>query len=218
MLRSAIFAAGVLTALACGPATAEELGALDLSGEWYVLLTYKDQRSQDASVTRWKDFAWSIQQRPKQIVWLVNPYVVFDQGTEVTRRYKIHAHNEPWQPEGRVLSRLSEHLDVSARAEKVERLKGSREKGYRSLPQSGLGSARTMTFTRDWTVSFSDERVRITVTDSLGGSELLGDMEESTVYEITQRVSPSELRGTYVEGPKSGTLRMLRSAERRVVK
>ena len=46
----------VLAALAV-PARAEDLSKLDLSGEWYVLLHYKDARSEDKSITDFKDFA-----------------------------------------------------------------------------------------------------------------------------------------------------------------
>ncbi len=51
------------------------------------------------------------------------------------------------------------------------------------------------------------------------GSELAAKWasEEATLYEITE-VSPGELHGSYAEGTKSGTLRMIRSKERRVVK
>ena len=202
--------------LLAGGARADDLRRIDLSGEWYVLLHYSDSRSRDAGLTKFKDFAWSIEQGEAKIAWKTNPYVIFDEGTEVTRRHKMRAH-EPWQPEGMVLGLLRDHMDVSSRAETSKRLRGTSEQGFRSLPAIGGGGARTLTFSRDWTVTFAQDRVAIRVVDSLGGSDLLGEMEEATLYEITE-VSPGELHGSYAEGMKSGTLRMIRSKERRVVK
>jgi hypothetical protein len=43
-------------------------------------------------------------------------------------------------------------------------------------------------------------------------------MEEASVYQIKAHPAPEELSGTWAEGDKSGTLRMIRSKERRVVK
>ncbi len=218
--RRILLVAPALALLATGPqgvAPAQGLQSLDLSGEWYVLLHYKDSKSADPSITKFKDLSWSIRQDEQQIVWKENPYVIFDEGTEVERRYKMRAH-EPWQPEGLVLGLLRKHVDVSERAERSKRLRGSVDEGFRSLPPISTGAANTLSFTRDWKLDFGEDKVRIVIVDSLGGSELLGEMEEATVFEITERGPDDELLGTYSEGTKSGTLRMIRSNERRVVK
>jgi hypothetical protein len=47
---------------------------------------------------------------------------------------------------------------------------------------------------------------------------MLGGMEEASVFEIKERPSAGELRGTWSEGEKAGSLRMIRSKERRVLK
>jgi hypothetical protein len=43
-------------------------------------------------------------------------------------------------------------------------------------------------------------------------------MEEASVFVITDQPSPGELTGTWSEGEKSGSLRMIRAKEHRVVK
>ena len=43
-------------------------------------------------------------------------------------------------------------------------------------------------------------------------------MDEAIEYEITERVGDGELRGSYREGTRSGSFRMVRSQERQVVK
>lgn len=199
------------------PAHAEDLSKLDLSGEWYVLLHYKDARSEDKSITKFKDFAWSIRQAPTGLEIDEYPYVLFDEGTEEIRKAAMRGH-KPWQPEGLVLDALREHVDVSTRAMRQKTLSGSTASGMKSEEAAASGGS-TMNFTRNWDITWAPASVRIKIVDSLsGGSALLGEMEEAAVFEIKERASAEELRGTWNEGEKSGSLRMLRAKERRVLK
>jgi len=199
-------------------ALAEDLSKLDLSGEWYVLLHYKDAKSEDKSITKFKDFAWSVRQSPSKLEVDEYPYVLFDEGTEEIRRADMRGH-KPWQPEGLVLDELLLHVDVSTRAMREKVLEGSTEAGMKSLEPEGSSGGGTMSFVRNWDVSWSPAVVRVSVVDSLsGGSAMLGGMEEASVFEIKERPSPGELRGSWSEGDKSGSLRMIRAKERRVLK
>ena len=114
--------------------------------------------------------------------------------------------------------RLRSRLDVSSRANQKKTLRGSRSAGYASLPPMGASSASMITFSRDWKVTFAPDGVRIQITDSLSGGGGLDGMEDSIVYELTERVADDEFRGTYSEANKKGTLRMVRSQKREVVK
>jgi hypothetical protein len=197
---------------------AEDLAKLDLTGEWYMLIHYKDAKSEDKSLTKFKDFAWSIRQSPTKLEIDEYPYVLFDEGTEEIRRADMRGH-KPWQPEGLVLDQLLLHVDVSTRAMRSKELEGSTEAGMKSLAPADASGAGTMSFVRNWDVSWSPALVRITIVDSLsGGSAMLGGMEEAAIFEIKERPSPGELRGTWSEGDKSGSLRMIRAKERRVLK
>jgi hypothetical protein len=200
------------------PALAEDLSKLDLSGEWYLLLHYKDAKSEDKSLTKFKDFAWSIRQSKTLLEVDEYPYVLFDEGTEEIRRADMRGH-KPWQPEGLVLDALLEHVDVSTRAMRSKVLEGSVESGMKSEAPADGPSAGTMNFVRNWDVSWAPAAVTVRVVDSLsGGSAMLGGMEEASVFEILERPSAGELRGKWSEGDKSGSLRMIRSKERRVLK
>ena len=123
-------------------ALAEDLSNLDLGGEWYVLLHYKDAKSEDKSITKFKDFAWSIRQRADALEIDEYPYVLFDEGTEEIRRASMRGH-KPWQPEGLVLDELSKHVDVSTRAMRSKSLAGSTKSGMKSLAPEGSGGAGT---------------------------------------------------------------------------
>jgi hypothetical protein len=219
-----MLARGLIVLTACallaGPriSLAEDLSKLDLTGEWYVLLHYKDARSEDKSITKFKDFAWSIRQAPAKLEIAEYPYVLFDEGTEEIRRADMRGH-KPWQPEGLVLDALLEHVDVSTRAMREKVLEGSTESGMKSEAPEESSGAGTMNFVRNWEVTWSPALVRVTIVDSLsGGSAMLGGMEEASVFEIKERPSAGELRGTWSEGDKSGSLRMIRAKERRVLK
>ena len=207
-------------ALLAGPGLtrADDLSNLDLSGEWYVLLHYKDASSEDKSLTKFKDFAWSIRQSPEKLEIDEYPYVIFDEGSEAIRRAAMRGH-KPWQPEGLVLDGVKEHVDVSTRAMRSKELTGTTAAGMKSAQPTGAGAAGTMSFVRNWDITWSPALVKISILDSLsGGNAALGDMEEASVFEIAERPSPDELRGSWSEGDKSGSLRMIRAKERRVLK
>lgn len=212
-----LLACVALLASGAGSARATDLSSVDLSGEWYVLLQFRDERSEDSSVVKFKDFAWSVKQGEKKIIWTFYPYVMFTEDLEAVRREAMMGHRS-WEPSPGMWDRLRSRLDVSSRANQKKTLRGSRSAGYASLPPMGASSASMITFSRDWKVTFAADRVRIQITDSLSGGGGLDGMEDSIVYELTERVADDEFRGTYSEANKKGTLRMVRSQKREVVK
>jgi len=193
-----------------------DLSRLELSGEWYVLIHYKDERSEDKSITKFKDFAWSIQQTPGRLVWEGYPYVLFDEELGLIRRHALTEHL-PWEPDEGVWKRIRNSIDVSSRAMTKKSLRGSVEEGFRSKPPRAAGIG-TLTFSRDWQVTFAAASIRIEIVDSLSGSQGLAGMEEKTVFEILEEPGPGELRGRWREGSKRGSFRMVRAHERKVVK
>jgi hypothetical protein len=218
-MRRSVLLLPVLVLWAVFPTTAraEDLSKLDLSGEWYVLVHYKDARSEDKSITDFKDVGWSIAQSADKLSVEEYPYVLFDEGTEEVRRAAMRGHT-PWQPEGVVLDNLKAHVDVSSRAARKKQLTGSQASGMKSVAE-GPAKSGTVSFARNWTITWAPEKVRVEIVDSLGGgNSMLGEMEEASIYDITAHPSADELTGTWTEGEKSGSLRMIRAKERRVVK
>jgi hypothetical protein len=215
----------VVAALAVGPAPgataadapATDFTKLDLSGSWYVLIHYKDAQSEDKSITKFKDFVWTVEQTANTLTWEHYPYVMFGEDAELVRRQAMRGHTA-WEPDDALWTQLKTAVEVSSRALARKRLTGSVAQGWKSLAPLGSGGLNTMSFTRNWDVSMKPDRVSIVIVDSLSGTAGLGGMEEATTYEIRERVGDGELRGSYEEGDKRGTFRMVRSAERRVVK
>ncbi len=145
------------------------------------------------------------------------PFVIFDETTEEVRRKALTGHTQ-WEPQGLVLEALREHVDVGGMAMRRKKLYGSRSTGFRSEP-AGAGGLRTLTYSRNWTIELAADRLRVEIIDSLSSaSELFGDVEEAIVYEFTQITPRGDLLGTYREGHKNGTARLIRCKQRRVVK
>lgn len=195
--------------------SAPQLGT-DLSGDWYVLIHYKDDDSKDKSITKFKDIVWSVQQTPNTMTWEEYPFVVFPANVELYRRNAMQKHL-PWEPDDRGWERIRQAVEVSSSAMIRKRLTGNPEEGYRSLAPLEVGGFNQMTFTKNWRVRFEKARIRIEVVDSLGALGFEG-MEGATVYEVTERVGADELRGRYDRETLHGTFRMVRAKERRVVR
>lgn len=200
-----------------GAAPSQDLSELDLSGDWYVLVHYKDDRSQDKSITKFKDFAWSIEQGERKIRWQAFPYVMFGEELEIIRRHAMMEHL-PWEPSDSIWKRIRDEIKVSSRAATQKTLRGALDSGFSSAAPSGRAGLGTLTFSRDWTLTFAPDRVTITVTDSLSGSSGLEGMKEATVYEILERVGADELRGSFEEATRHGSFRMVRARGRRMAK
>ncbi len=200
-----------------GDAPATDLTKVDLNGSWYVLIHYKDEQSEDKSITKFKDFVWTIEQTANTLTWEHYPYVLFPEDAELIRRQAMRGHTA-WEPDESQWTHLKSAIDVSSRALTRKRMTGSVAQGWKSLAPLGSGGLNTMSFSRNWDVGFKPDKVSIVIVDSLSGATGLGGIEEATTYEIRERTSPGEFRGTYEEGSKRGTFRMVRSAERRVVK
>ena len=85
---AALVVAWVLTAASAASPEAEgdtagnDLAGVALSGDWYVLIHYKDDDSVDKSITKFRDLVWSIEQTSNTMTWEEYPYV----GTSRRRR------------------------------------------------------------------------------------------------------------------------------------
>jgi hypothetical protein len=201
---------GLLLLAGSAPAEEQDLSSLDLSGKWYLLIHYKDARSEDKSITKFKDFAWAIEQTEQRMVIQSFPYVLFTEGTELVRRHAMTNHL-PWEPDETIWGLIRQSIRVGQRGATKKRLKGSLEEGFASRRGPSMGGLNTLSFERNWVVTFAPEKIRFEIIDSLSGSGGLEGMEESVFYEIQEQVSPDEFRGRYSEGQKSGTLRMVRT-------
>ncbi len=214
-MRSSALCLALGIVLAAPSARADtDLSQLDLTGHWYLLVHYKDDRSQDKSITKFKDTVWSILQDNTKIKITSYPYVFFSEADELVRRHNMMNHIA-WKPDDRIWGEIRESVRVSDRGAKVKTLKGSRADGFESNPSSGGFGMNTLTFSQNWKIAFAPEEIRIEIIDSLSGSGGLAGMDEAVVYRVTELVSETELRGRYDDATRHGELWMVRSNERK---
>ena len=195
-------------------ASAEDLANVDLTGVWYILVHYKDDRSEDKSITKFRDTVWSIEQDEHKVKIVSYPYVFFSEADELVRRNNMMNHIA-WVPDDRVWGEIREFVRVSDRGAKVKTLRGSRSESFQSNPDSGGVGVNTLTFSQNWKLSFAPEVIRMEITDSLSGSGGLAAIDETLVYQFIERVAADEFRGKYDDATRHGELWMVRSKQRR---
>lgn len=195
-------------------ASAVDLANLDLTGHWYILVHYKDDRSEDKSITKFRDTVWSIKQDDRKVKIVSYPYVFFSEADELVRRNNMMNHIA-WIPDDRIWGEIREFVRVSDRGAKVKTLRGSRAKSFESNPQSGGFGLNTLTFSQNWKLSFAPDVIRMEITDSLSGSGGLAAIDETIVYQFIERVAADEFRGKYDDATRHGKLWMVRSKQRR---
>ena len=195
-------------------AGAADLANVDLTGHWYILIHYKDDRSEDKSITKFRDTVWSIEQDDRKVKITSYPYVFFSEADELVRRNNMMNHIA-WMPDDRVWGEIREYIRVSDRGAKVKTLRGSRSESFESNPDSGGFGLNILTFSQNWKLSFAPEVIRMEITDSLSGSGGLAGMDETIVYQFLERVSADEFRGRYDDATRHGKLWMVRAKQRR---
>jgi len=205
-----------------GPVQAESGDSVDLqrrnlTGEWYVLIHYKDDQSVDKTITRFKDFAWSVKQTAKGIDWQYFPYVLFSEEVEEVRRDAM-TRPLPWEPDAALWQQIRQQIGVSPRATTRKHLSGNVHDGFKTGSGAVSSGRRTLTFSRNWDVRFEKSRIVIRILDALSGGAGLAGMEEATVFRIEQAVDDDEFRGHWHEGTRHGEFRMVRVRERKVLK
>ncbi len=193
---------------------AVDLSQVDLTGHWYILIHYKDDRSEDKSITKFKDTVWSIEQQGEKIKITSYPYVFFGEGDELVRRASMMEHIA-WMPDERVWAEVREFVRVSERGAKVKTLRGSRETSFESNPSGGGFGMNTLTFSQNWKLTMAPELIKMEITDSLSGTGGLAGMDETIVYQFLERVAADEFRGRYDDPTRHGKLWAVRSKERR---
>ena len=102
--------------------------------------TTRTRSSEDKSITKFKDLAWSSARSRRKLEIDEYPYVIFDEGTEEIRA--PHERTQAWQPEGLVLDALREHVDVSTRAMRSKTLDGSIDGGHEVARRPARRAAR----------------------------------------------------------------------------
>lgn len=218
--RSAVGCA--LLWLLLGPLAFAAEPAVDLIGNWHVLIHYRDDHSHDPSLERWDDRLWVFERSGSGLRWTEYPIVVFaDQTGRFERLGTAHASRvvHAWEPNLEQLAQIHEGLEYNTRGMKSKTLRGSDAEGWYSAAAPWAASASVITYTEHWSVEGMPGAPVFSRRDVLG-SALSESLEGLTRYATTE-VEPggNVLRGSFErDGTRHGSFRMMRAGAAGVVK
>jgi hypothetical protein len=196
--------------LAVAPAALAQ--AVDLSGNWYVLVHYKDEVSGKPDAMRWEDRIWIFQKSGESLEWKEYPIVVFDDDEGRFERTKGRYSRvvAAWEPSPGQQANIQAGLHINTRGSKTKTLTGSDAAGWKSVPAPQAQAANVVTYSETWAVKDAASKPVFLRNESLG-SGVLEALEGGTIYK-TESVSDGELRGTFErDGNRKGTFRMVKT-------
>lgn len=188
--------------------------AVDLVGTWYVLIHYRDTRTEHPERERWEDRIWVFEREESRLRWTDYPIVVFE---DQSGRFEQLGTNRAsrvlhfWEPNAVQLEQIRTGLEINSRGSTSKALRGSDTEGWKSGDKSSYQSARFITFSEFWQIRDVSERPAF-IRDAVLGSATVESMEGRTLWK-TESVDPSGdvLHGLYDrDGSRIGTFRMTR--------
>jgi len=199
------------------PAPLSAAPAIDLLGTWYVLVHYKDQSTNNPEFERWLDRIWVFESKGSRLQWTEYPIVVFRnetgrfEGLGTNRQRRVL---DFWEPAPDQWLNIQEGLEVNPRGAKIKTLRGSPERGYKSMGALRTASASVIGYHE--AVSIQDlEAMPVFARDDVMGSGRSEMMEGRTEYATTKiSAEGSLLEGRYRrDGNQEGSFRMMRAGD-----
>jgi len=195
-----------------GPVWADDEPHSELEGAWLVITHFQDDSTANPEVMRWSDEVWVFEMKGSRLQWTKYPFVTFE---DQTGRFEPLGNNPrsrvlaAWKPNEGQMAELMGGPRVISRGSKIKTLRGSDDKGWRTLSRMQVRSATTIGYQENWSVVGLPDKpvfVREEVLGS-GGSE---KMEGRTVCAVTEWGEVP--RGTFErDGIRHGTFLMLRT-------
>ena len=213
-MRGVAFGFAVLVALGV-PAIAE---AVDLEGNWYVLVHYQDKEATKPDAWRWEDRVWRFHKKGDRLEWTEWPIVALrDETGRFEHLSTSHAARVvgAWEPNAEQLADIKDGLAANSRGEKTKTLRAN---GGASSWTSGDGasgdSAMVITYSETWSIGGLPDAPVFTRKDSMGSASS-ESMDGRTQFRTeTVLDGGEELVGTFDrDGSRSGRFRMIRSGE-----
>lgn len=195
---------------------------VDLLGSWYVLIHYRDVATANPDVDRWADRVWVFSEKGSRLRWSEYPIVVF---AEQEGRFGAVAGNprsrllHAWEPNAAQQAEIEKGLHVNQRGSKTKSLKGSVDRGYRSMGAQRSMSATTVGYQQTWSIDALATLPVLTQDDAVGTEVALASKDAGAVSSGRTRFTTTELsedgtvlRGRFVRDEhRVGTFRMQRA-------
>ncbi len=191
-------------------------GDLDIVGSWYVLVHYKDESTANPNADRWLDLVWVFEMKGSRLEWREYPIVVFE---DTTGRFEPRAGNprartlHAWEPNSTQRAVIRKGPHVNDRGSKVKTLRGSPERGWKTVNRPGVGmGANVIGYQESLHIEDPTGLPVFSRMDSLGNAAR-GTSEGSTVYTTTEVLRDGKmLAGTYErDGHRHGVFRARRT-------
>ncbi len=204
---------GVFAALPATTARAEEL---DILGAWYVLIHYRDEHTANPTADRWLDLVWVFSMKGSRLEWQEYPLVVFE---DAAGRFEPIPGNprarslRAWEPNRAQLAVIDGGPHVNPRGAKAKTLKGSPERGWRTVDRPSASAGVNMVgYTEKLRIEDPTGLPVFTRSDTLGNA-YKSSGEGRTVYETTEvRNGGDTLIGRYDrDGHRRGVFRLRRT-------
>lgn len=201
-----------------GPVSAD----VDLRGDWYVLIHYRDSNTANPDADRWEDKVWTFAEKGSRLEWTEYPIVFFSDGSGRFGRVGgnprariLHA----WEPNASQQSEIDFGLQVNSRGSKTKSLRGSMDRGYASTRARGSRSATVVSYEESWAIDDPTGKPVFTRDDIMGtGLAVAVDSEDGTLsgrtrYATTEVSADGRtLSGTYTrDESKQGVFRLVRA-------
>jgi hypothetical protein len=195
-----------------GPVWADDEPHSELEGAWLVITHFQDDSTANPEVMRWSDEVWVFEMKGSRLQWTKYPFVTFE---DQTGRFEPLGNNPrsrvlaAWEPNEGQMAELMGGPRVISRGSKIKTLRGSDDKGWRTLSRMQVRSATTIGYQENWSVVGLPDKP-VFVREEVMGSGIREKMEGRTVYAATEWGEVP--RGTFErDGIRHGTFLMLRT-------
>lgn len=203
-------------------ADAETAAEVDLQGDWYVLIHYRDSAEGGADVQHWDDRIWRFERQGSRLRWTEYPLAIFEDKAgrfESVDEHRMARSQRFWTPSDQQREEIREGLATRSEASRTKSLRGSDSRGYESTGGLRASSASAIGYSEQWRID--DPKGLPSFTQSASMSSARSDtLEGVTSYRVTKVEEDGALLvGRFQRDEhRSGEFRMLRTGTARIEK
>ena len=206
--------AGSAPAVPASPGT-DPAGPVSLEGDWYVLVHYRDEGSDDGQ-QYWDDEIWRFARRGGRLSWSLHPHVSLRDTTGRTETLPSGEEARTvgaWSPSPAQLEEIRSALELDGHESRAKSLRGSPESGWRSTGALRSQSASMIAYHESWSIEAPRDKPVFARVDTMGSART-DTAEGRTAFETSEVLDGgNELRGVYErDGRLRGRFRMIRIA------
>ena len=128
------------------------------TGDWYLLVHYRDPQGVDPEQVFWEDEIWRFVPTPGGIRWTRHPHAAFEEGDGRSIQLPSGERGQSlgaWWPNPKQRAEIEAGLSLDPFEMKSKPLERQRGGGYRSRSRTGGGSASSVAFVSEWSIEWT---------------------------------------------------------------